>query len=249
MIYRVGDNDHPSYDYSRQKPTQVSGDSEKFSLDHQKKEELSPQKEEKGEDKKLHEKTKGASLREKSGVKLEISASGTKAASTREKDMASSYSDAVSKSAFWNSVRDTFQKFLQYAKDFLFRIWNDSSPEVESVDVTPEEAERYTQEYYALKKEISKEETSGQASSDKKSNELTELVKSTESVNKDTEIQKYLHSGNLEQVISLLTDNGKRSIAKNSTLLTYYDKNGRLTPLNPSDSERILHGDRNTRSL
>lgn len=75
---------------------------------------------------------------------------------------------------------------------------------------------------------------------------MTNTVKTD---NRDAEIQKYLHSGNLEQVLSLLTDNGKRSIAKNSTLLTYYDKSGRLTPVNPSDSERILHGDRRTKSL
>ena len=81
MIYRVGDQEHPGYDYSRQKPTQVSGDSEKFSLDHQKNEDFSSQKGEKGEDKKLHEKKKGSSLQEKSGVKLELSGSGAKLAS------------------------------------------------------------------------------------------------------------------------------------------------------------------------
>lgn len=238
MIYRVGDNDYPSYDYSRQKPTQVSGESEKFSLDHQEKEALSSKKKEKGEDKKLHEKTPGASLREKSGVKLDLSKSGIKQTSQTEKESGLSGNDSFSESVLWDSVRETFRKLVQYAKTLFDKIWNDPPPIVESVDVTPEEAERYTQEYYALKKEQS-------VGKDR----LTDSVELSHSVNRDAEIQKYLHSGNLEQVLSLLTDNGKRSIAKNSTLLTYYDKSGRLTSVNPSDSERILHGDRHSQSL
>ena len=67
--------------------------------------------------------------------------------------------------------------------------------------------------------------------------------------NTDKEIQQYLRSGNLEQVISLLTDNGHKTMAKNSSLLTYYDRTGRLTSLSASDQERILHGDRNVRKL
>lgn len=66
---------------------------------------------------------------------------------------------------------------------------------------------------------------------------------------RDQEIQKYLRSGNLEQVITLLTENGHRTIARNSSLLTYYDRTGRLTSLSASDQERILHGDRNVKKL
>ncbi len=131
MIYRVGDNDHPSYDYSRQKPTQVSGDGEKFSLDHQKEEALSSPKEEKGEDKKLHEKTPGASLREKSGVKLELSGAGTKQASKEGIGNNASANDASSMGELWESVRETFRKIVQYAKVLWDEIWNDPPPTVE----------------------------------------------------------------------------------------------------------------------
>ena len=65
----------------------------------------------------------------------------------------------------------------------------------------------------------------------------------------DREIQPYLRSGDLNRVISLLTDNGKKEAARNSTLLTYYDRTGRMVEPNASDRERILHGDRNTRKL
>ena len=66
---------------------------------------------------------------------------------------------------------------------------------------------------------------------------------------RDEKIRRQLRSGNLEQVINLLTDDGRRTMAKNSTLLTYYDKSGKLTQINASDRERILHGDRNVRKL
>ena len=78
--------------------------------------------------------------------------------------------------------------------------------------------------------------------------ELPEEVLS-ERMEKDREIQKYLRSGNLDQVISLLTEDGQRTIAKNSSLLTYYDRTGRFTSLSASDQERILYGDRNVKKL
>ena len=65
----------------------------------------------------------------------------------------------------------------------------------------------------------------------------------------DREIQPYLRKGDLNQVISLLTDNGKKTVAMNSTLLTYYDRNGKMVEINASDRERILRGDRNTKKL
>ena len=73
MIYRVGDGDNPAYDYSSQlKPAKNAESQEKFSLDRQKEQEVPKKKEEKGEDKKLHQKP-GAQIRAQDGVKLELS--------------------------------------------------------------------------------------------------------------------------------------------------------------------------------
>lgn len=66
---------------------------------------------------------------------------------------------------------------------------------------------------------------------------------------RNREIRQSLRNGDMEHVISLLTDNGRKTIAKNSTLLTSYDKNGRVVEPNASDRERALHGDRNTWTL
>lgn len=223
MIYRVGDGDNPAYDYSSQlKPAKNTEGQEKFSLDRQKEQTAPEKKDEKGEDKKLHEKP-GVDIR-KQGVRLELSGKGTQGNEAEEKTVQRDEA-ADTRSG---SLISFFKSLLQSVRDFLYQIWNEPSTEtVISEDVTPEEAERYTQEYYKIKG----------------------IDPQEQEAERDEKIRKQLRSGNLEQVISLLTDDGRRTMAKNSTLLTYYDKSGRLTQLNASDRERILHGDRNVRKL
>lgn len=239
MIYRVGDGNNPAYDYSSQlKPAGNAESQEKFSLEHQKEQASSPKKEEKGEDKKLHEKP-GAAIKRSGGVKLELSGAGK-----TEEDPSAKAASQTSGTDISGSLWKTVLSVWQAVKDFIYRVWNDESPEIVSEDVTPEEAERYTEEYYALKG-ITPESVKKQES-ETASTEESEKEKQAE---RDARIRKHLRSGNLEQVISLLTDDGKRSVAKNSTLLTYYDRSGQLRQISASDRERILHGDRNVRKL
>ena len=222
MIYRVGDGDNPACDYSSQlKPAKNAESQEKFSLDRQKEQAVPEKKEEKGEDKKLHEKP-GVDIR-KQGVRLELSGKEESGEQTEKRDVRANGNTPMS-----GSLLTLFKDLFQSVKDFLYKLWNEPSEEtVISEDVTPEEAERYTEEYYALKG-------------------IDPKVREAE---RDEKIRKQLRSGNLEQVISLLTDDGRRTMAKNSTLLTYYDKSGKLTQLSASDKERILHGDRHVREL
>ena len=222
MIYRVGDGDNPAYDYSSQlKPAKNAESQEKFSLDRQKEQAVPEKKEEKGEDKKLHEKP-GVDIR-KQGVRLELSGKEESGEQTEKRDVRANGNTPMS-----GSLLTLFKDLFQSVKDFLYKLWNEPSEEtVISEDVTPEEAERYTEEYYALKG-------------------IDPKVREAE---RDEKIRKQLRSGNLEQVISLLTDDGRRTMAKNSTLLTYYDKSGKLTQLSASDKERSLHGDRHVREL
>lgn len=250
MIYRVGDGDNPAFDYSSQlKPAKNTESQEKFSLDRKKEQEYTAKKEEKGEDKKLHEKP-GARSRQRDGVRLELSG-GREAWESKkgEKETKAQNSGA--------SLFHVLQSFFSAVKDFLYRVWNDAPAESLSEDVTPEEKERYTEEYYAAKGILpERAETEEETVSPKTDADRTEMppVETKQSYEadqaaRDEKIRGHLRSGNLEQVISLLTDNGRRAIAKNSTLLTYYDKNGKLTQINASDKERILHGDRNVRTL
>lgn len=248
MIYRVGDGDNPAYDYSSQlKPAKNAESHEKFSLDRQKEQEYTAKKEEKGEDKKLHEKP-GARSKMLDGVKLELSGGRD----TQQKEQ----SPKVQPSS-GTSILSVVKSLLSAVKDFFYRVWNDDPTASFSENVTPEEAERYTEEYYAMKG-ISPERTEENAEETHPETEadlMTELPVETPQNHevyqaaRDEKIRGHLRSGNLEQVINLLTDDGRKSVAKNSTLLTYYDKSGKLTQINASDRERILHGDRNVRKL
>lgn len=240
MIYRVGDGDNPAYDYTSQlKPAKNAESQERFSLEHQKEQEVPGKKEDKGEDKKLHQKP-GASIRTQDGVKLELSGG-------RADEQAQAADKALTAGETGGGFLETVSAFLknlfQAVGGFFYKVWNDSPQEAVSEDVTPEEAERYTEEYYAMKG-ISAPEPAATEEAEERLEEPAD-----DSVKRDEKIRQNLRSGNIEQVISLLTEDGRKSVARNSTLLTYYDKNGKLTQLNASDKERILHGDRHVRTL
>ncbi len=248
MIYRVGDGDNPAYDYSSQlKPAKNTEGQEKFSLDQQKNQAAPEKKEEKGEDKKLHEKP-GADIK-KQGVKLELSGRGVDGG--KEAEEAAQKTGAANSQS--GSMGAFFKNLLRSIRDFLYQIWNESPEDtIISEDVTPEEAERYTQEYYKIKgidPETAGAERSGTGAAAEAGPMEQEADFEAKEAERDEKIRKQLRSGNLEQVINLLTDDGRRTMAKNSTLLTYYDKSGKLTQLNASDRERILHGDRHVRKL
>lgn len=249
MIYRVGDGDNPAYDYSSQlKPAKNAESQEKFSLDRQKEQDTPKKKEEKGEDKKLHQKS-GVDVRTRSGVKLELSG-GQINEQEQKADSAPEAKDAGGR--LLDTILSLVRSFFAAIGDFFYKVWNDPPQEIFSEDVTPEEAERYTEEYYAMMG-IPRPETAASKGKEERSTsadaqEEKEIFE-TKQAERDEKIRKQLRSGNLEQVISLLTDDGRRAVAKNSNLLTYYDKNGKLTQINASDRERILHGDRHTKTL
>ena len=75
------------------------------------------------------------------------------------------------------------------------------------------------------------------------SKDVPEKERLTEEYNREKNVLGY------EDMINTITNNGERFLAKNSTLLTYYDRNGKLIQINASDRERILHGDKNTKKL
>lgn len=251
MIYRVGDGDNPAFDYGSQlKPAKNTESQEKFSLEKQKEQEYNAKKEAKGEDKKLHEKP-GAQSKMREGVKLELS--GARDAQETQKKEGAAKAQTASGTSFFSVV----QSLIAAVKDFFYRVWNDVPSPPVSEDVTPEEAERYTEEYYAMKG-ITPERTALGAEDIVSESETAQQGKlpvetrqsyEADQLARDEKIRGHLRSGNLDQVISLLTDDGRRAVAKNSTLLTYYDKSGKLTQINASDRERILHGDRNVRTL
>lgn len=248
MVNRVNGNDY--YDYSQLKMPNAADktdNGEKFSLNYQ-----HTQEETAGKDKKEQseesDKLKGNGPRTvlQSGVRLELSRNGSQAVS-RAEVLKTERSQDTGQNLI-GTVQSWLHTLVQAVKDIFYKIWNDPTPQDETVveQIEAEDGttqgvqapERLTEEYLALHEPEHLRGTQETGSSP--------LQRGGE---RDKEIQKYLRSGNLEQVISLVTENGRKTMAKNSTLLTYYDRHGRITPIGASDQERILHGDRNVKKL
>ena len=65
----------------------------------------------------------------------------------------------------------------------------------------------------------------------------------------DAAIREMIARHDTDGVVNILTQNHTIRPAHNSTLLTYYDRHGKIVDMNHTNTGRILHGDRNTRSL
>lgn len=65
----------------------------------------------------------------------------------------------------------------------------------------------------------------------------------------DTMIRELIARHDTKGVVDILTKNHTIQPAHNSTLLTYYNRHGKIVELNQTNTGRILHGDRHTRSF
>ena len=243
MVNRVDGNHY--YEYTKLKNVSVSDSGEKFSLDY-KQDELSSEKEKK--DKEVSEREKQLSA-EKSGVKVELSSYG-RAAGASDKaraDMAKGRTPAGQGQSLLASIQEIFKTAIATFKDFLDKIWNEPEAE-ETVKADAAKLEGIGTESEASQNFSALLGEQAQAVQDTAPPETAEAFYQNEA-RLNQEIQPYLRKGDLNQVMNLLTDNGKKTAARNSTLLTYYDRNGRMVEPSASDSQRILYGDRNARKL
>ena len=234
MVNKVNGNDY--YDYSKLKMPDASdkmASGEKFSLNYQRAQEETETKDKSDDNaERQGDDLGGRRTTMQGGVKLELSGNSQRTADAKR---AGSEREQATGQGIVETIRSYVSVIVQSLKDFLYRIWNDTPPqEVEQIEEVSQE-EKLSEEYLALHPQEKPEEASREPLQHK--------------ADKDQEIQKYLRSGNLEGVMGLLTENGHKTMAKNSTLLTYYDRSGKITPLSASDQERILHGDRNVRKL
>lgn len=239
MVNRVDGNRY--YEYQKTQNLNIPDTEEKFSLDYKKQEELTGEKSRKEKETSGRENQKAV---EQSGVRVDISGYG-KASGTLQKQTAvpgKRQETAEQGQAFLSMVQDIFRTAIAALKDFFDKIWNEPEtgeaaqeiPGNEQDNAAPVLAEPNGGEIPAVQK-AEQPET------------LESFYRNEARLNQ--EIQPYLRKGDLNQVISLLTDNGKKTAARNSTLLTYYDRNGKMVEPSASDSQRILYGDRNTRKL
>ena len=262
MINRVNGNDY--YDYSKLKMPDAAdktGNGEKFSLNYQRAQEEKEDEEKKdqadaGKDAKIPGRDGQRTIMQ-SGVRLELSGNAKSVSDIKRGNTTQTQSAGQ---GLLDTIRSWITVFTQAIKDFFYKIWNDESPEnnavnagttdnaaeaqdaeaafSENVQTGTGDPERLTEEYLALKN-----------LENLRNPEEAARLQLQHEADKNKEIQKYLRSGNLEQVLNIVTQNGRKTMAKNSTLLTYYDRTGKITPLSASDQERILHGDRNVKKL
>lgn len=66
---------------------------------------------------------------------------------------------------------------------------------------------------------------------------------------RDARIRELIARHDTKGVVDILTENHTIQPARNSTLLTYYNRYGKIVEMNQTNTGRILHGDRHTRSL
>ena len=239
VVNRVNGNDY--YDYSKLKMPDAAdktANGEQFGLAYQRAQEETEKKDNKEKAEEID--ASGMDMQRtvlQDGVRLELSGSGKP--DVRQESLQQAQSSGQ---GLFDTIKTWITTFVQSVRAFAYKIWNDQTPQ-EDVSVSDEtaeagETERLSEEYLALKK------LEGLQNSEEEAGERL-----AREVKREDEIQKLLRSGDMEQVLSLVTENGQKTIAKNSTLLTYYDRTGKITPLSASDQERILHGDRNTRKL
>lgn len=232
MIYRVGDNEITTYDNKSLKTTAKSGSQEKFSLEQYSEGQIPEDKEKDRDEKKDAQKTgKSMPVRtESGGVKLELSAAGISGKDGGNRAQRSAESE--SGKAFLESVRLLWEKFITFLKGIFEKIWNDPPAEAEVVSEDSETEEVSQPQEGGLEPEP-----------------LSAEMLEKEQQEKEAKIRECLASRDMNRMVSLLTEDGNKTLARNSTLLTYYDKTGKIADVNVSDRERILHGDRNVRKL
>lgn len=66
---------------------------------------------------------------------------------------------------------------------------------------------------------------------------------------RDTLIRELIARHDTKGVVDILTENHTIQPARNSTLLTYYNRHGKIVEMNRTNTGRILHGDRHTRTF
>lgn len=257
MVNRIDGNNY--YEYRKNQGVNLNDrtdTTEQFSLDY-KKDSLAFEEKEK-KDKEASDITKAA---EQNGVRLELSNRGRASAMEGKALKTANVGRNTEQVSLADMLRDFVRSAISAVKGLLYRIWYDSP--VNDQDAAAQEMN--AQEIGASEsdtKETDAQETLSDAfvsedvlevqkeSSEKEptAEELTNAVRN-ETARIDREVQQYLKSGNLSQVVNLLTNDGRKVAAHNSTLLSYYDRNGRMIELSASDKERILHGERSTIKL
>ena len=257
MVNKIDGNNY--YTYPKPQRVNIPDTGEKFSLGNEKeglqtglkdREQVSDQEKQQAP--------------ERDGVRIELSSRGVE--KQKQEEAAGKQSNESGLNFLLDSIRTFFTAAIAAVKDIFGKIWNDpqqeaaaDSPEQPDViDITGEERA----EAIDVIGDPDGTEAVGAAGSEgvirveavREAAGLTDVEKEAaaarvDAESSDREIRRHLKNGDVEQVIRLLTDNGRKTAARNTTLLTFYDKNGRVVKPDASVQQRTLYGDKNTRKL
>lgn len=221
MVNRV--NGQKYYEYAKvNRQKRESTESSEFHMDMQNQGVIYEKSEEKKETSKATAKKEAATEaaeKVQSGVKIELSNQGQhRAERGRQRE------------AFVEQVQEFAQKAITFLKALWDRVWNDA----------PQQKETEFPEVLA--------ERMGEAGEQSQETELYDLDGKdmlAQSIYSQEEIRAIFRRGDQREIQDFLSNHGERHLAKNSDLLTQYDKRGTIVGINRSDKELILHGGKN----
>lgn len=244
MIDRI--NNQKYYEYSKiNKQKKETTESAEFHMDlgkqgviYEKNEQKKAEKTETSfEEEKEQEQRTSAQSR---GVKLEISSQGYE-----------KFEKEKTKASLLEGVKRYATIAVDFLKNIWDKIWNEqtSAKEAEFPEILEEQmAQKYGTEeetWLALPEEATgfpeevMSENITEPSGWRTSNQIAESIYTQE------EIRQIFRRGNQKEIEDFLSNHGERHLARNTDLLTQYDRKGILVGINNSDKELILHGNKN----
>lgn len=238
MIDRVGNGAGYTYSQINEKKvnTSAAGTGEKFQLDYGKEgaiyepssEALKKQQAEKKSQKPLTDPAKA----EEEGVRLTLSS--TASVSERENKA----TETARSEGIFDAVTNIVNKVFEAIKGFFSSIWNDTPQETVGADETAEETQ--------LEATASEKVGEGATASEKVGEGATASERADEepAILSESKPKTRFEMAKAEAEAFLASAEGKK-VARNSDLLTYYDKHGSVISVSPSDRQRILYGDKN----
>ena len=221
MVNRV--NGQKYYEYAKvNRQKRDTTESSEFHLDSQNPGVIYEKSEQKKETSKTTAKEEpSAQTTEKiqTGVKIELSNQGQQRVERgRQREV------------LMEQVRKFAQTAITFLKALWDRIWNDA----------PQQKETEFPEVLAERMEEAEEQGRESELHDLEGKDML-----TQSIYSQEEIRAIFHRGNQREIQDFLSHHGERHLAKNSDLLTQYDKRGFIVGINRSDKELILHGGKN----
>ncbi len=151
-------------------------------------------------------------------------------------------------SELWNNIRKVFISLFKNIKRIFGNLW-ESKPISEGLEnsLTGSSGPEKTGSGSIEKDkspDIKESASSGDINPGLKEDSLEALEQS-----RDSRIKKALEDGNRDEFRSLILEEGKKMPARNTGMLTTYNSKGRINEIDPSDENKILHGNRGVRKF